>query len=196
MSTLEKVTSYYEKEHPFKEGITILRKLAKETDLKEDYKWQFPTYTLHGKNVFSICRFKKHFGVWFFKGVLLNDRDNVLVNAQKGKTKEMRHWKFKSNQEINTALVREYFMEAILNQQQGKTTVAKIPEAIVVPQLLAAALRQDPSLQKAFYQLTTSKQRAYALYIHDAKRENTKLNRLQKIIPMIKKGLGLSDKYR
>jgi uncharacterized protein YdeI (YjbR/CyaY-like superfamily) len=39
-------------------------------------------------------------------------------------------------------------------------------------------------------------QREYADYIAEAKRDDTKLRRIEKILPMIGKGAGLHDKYR
>ena len=39
-------------------------------------------------------------------------------------------------------------------------------------------------------------QREYADYIESAKREATKITRLEKIIPLIEKGIGLNDKYK
>ena len=44
--------------------------------------------------------------------------------------------------------------------------------------------------------MTKGKQREYAEYIADAKREETKSKRLEKIIPMILANQGLNDKYR
>ena len=40
------------------------------------------------------------------------------------------------------------------------------------------------------------KQREYSEYIIEAKREETKQKRVEKIIPMIKIGAGLNDKYK
>ncbi len=39
-------------------------------------------------------------------------------------------------------------------------------------------------------------QREYAEYIVDAKRDDTKLRRIEKILPMLRNGVGLHDKYR
>ena len=39
-------------------------------------------------------------------------------------------------------------------------------------------------------------QREYADYVADAKRDDTKLRRIEKIMPMISAGVGLHDKYR
>ena len=43
---------------------------------------------------------------------------------------------------------------------------------------------------------TQMTQREYCDFIADAKREETKLKRLDKVIPMILKSIGLNDKYR
>ena len=94
MDKAEKVEAYFSEPHPFKEAIALLRDLSLKTEVEETYKWQFPTYTVNGKNVFSICKFNNHFGIWFFNGVFLRDSKGVLENAQEGKTKAMRHWKF------------------------------------------------------------------------------------------------------
>lgn len=120
MEKSEKVTAYFKKEHPYKEAIGILRQAVKQTKLVETYKWNFPTYTLNDKNVLAICRFNHHFSLWFFNGVLLKDELNLLVNAQEGKTKSMRHWKFTSEKEIEIGLILSYVHEAIQHQEKIK----------------------------------------------------------------------------
>lgn len=71
------------------------------------------------ENVFGICKFKNHFGVWFFNGVFLKDPKNVLENAQEGKTKGMRHWKFQSLEAVDEQIVLSYMKEALDNQRKG-----------------------------------------------------------------------------
>ena len=115
MDKQEKVADYYAQEHHFKEGIAILRKLAIEAGAEETYKWHAPVYTFNDKNIFWISRFKNHFGLGFFKGVDLKDSDGVLVNAQPGKTQDMRHWKFTSAEDIDNKRVLTYINEAIAN---------------------------------------------------------------------------------
>ncbi len=48
----------------------------------------------------------------------------------------------------------------------------------------------------SFKALTPGKQREYCSYVADAKREATKLTRIEKITPMILNGVGLHDKYK
>ncbi len=198
MDKSEKIEAYYEEEHLFKEAITQLRELVIKTDLEETFKWMFPTYTLNGKNVLAICKFKGHFGIWFFNGVFLSDSKNVLENAQEGKTQAMRHWKFKSKDEIKEKMVSAYINEAIENERKGIRLAPKKKQAIVVvlPKELKIAFENNPDLKKAFHTLSPSRQKEYAEYISGAKREQTKEARLLKIPPMILEGKGLNDKYR
>ena len=67
---------------------------------------------------------------------------------------------------------------------------------VIIPEMLANAFQSDESLKSKFKEFSPSKQREFTEYIQEAKREATKENRLQKILPMIKDGIGLNDKYR
>lgn len=57
-------------------------------------------------------------------------------------------------------------------------------------------LGKDSDYKESFKSLTPGKQREYCEHIATAKREATKLSRLEKIKPMILKGIGLHDKYK
>lgn len=70
-------------------------------------------FTINGKNVVSIAGFKNFFAIWFFQGALLSDSENKLINAQEGKTKLMRQWRFTSKEQINEDQIRRYIAEAI-----------------------------------------------------------------------------------
>ncbi|WP_420319943.1 YdeI/OmpD-associated family protein [Flagellimonas sp.] len=197
MEKAEKLEAYYQTEHRYKKEINALRKLALQTESLEAYKWNFPVYTVNGKNVFGISRFKSHFGVWFFNGSFLSDPKNVLSNAQEGKTKGMRHWKFESMDNIDTREVLNYMNEAIENQKKGLAIVPeKTSKEVQVPVLLEQALIQDNVIKVAFEKLSPYKQKEFCEYIADAKQEKTKLRRLEKVLPMIQKGMGLNDAYR
>jgi uncharacterized protein YdeI (YjbR/CyaY-like superfamily) len=196
MEKSEKLNAYYEKEHPFRDGIAQLRELALQSGAQEDYKWSFPVYTLNGKNVFGVCKFKNHFGVWFFNGVFLKDPKNVLENAQEGKTKGMRHWKFNSVDDIDEKGVLAYMMESLANQEMGLEVKAEKTKKVHIPELLQVELDKNPTLKAAYDQFTPYKQKEFCEHITVAKQEKTKLKRLEKILHMIKKGVGLNDSYR
>ncbi|GLU44120.1 YdeI family protein [Allomuricauda sp. NBRC 101325] len=196
MEKSEKLEAYYEQEHPFRDGIAHLRQLALKTEAEETFKWSFPVYTIEGKNVFGICKFKSHFGVWFFNGVFLKDPKKVLENAQEGKTKGMRHWKFTALDEVDDMAVLAYMTESLENQKKGLEIQPEKTNKVEIPDLLHAELKKHPTLQKAFENFTPYKQKEFCEYIAEAKQEKTKLRRLEKILPMIKDGVGLNDGYR
>lgn len=199
MEISEKLDTFFSEEHIFKSAISKLRSLILESGLEETYKWSFPTYTLNNKNIVAIGKFKNHFALWFFNGGLLKDPYSVLENAQEGKTKAMRHWKFNSGNEIDVEKIKEYVAEAIENQKKGieiTPTEKKRTSLLNLPELLQTALNNNPEAKKAFDSLSKAKQRDYALYIKEAKMEKTKISRLAKILPMISIGKGLNDQYR
>ena len=198
MEKLEKLEKFYTEAHHFKSGIAELRKLALACGLSETYKWSFPTYTFEDKNIIAICKFKADFGVWFFNGVFLKDPKKVLKNAQEGKTKAMRQWKFLSQEEIDTKGVVAYINEAIENQKKGlKLKITKKPkEKIIIPNHLLSEFNKNKELKDVFYNLTYTQQKEYTEFIDTAKQEKTKQSRLNKIVPLILDGKGLNDLYR
>jgi uncharacterized protein YdeI (YjbR/CyaY-like superfamily) len=134
--------------------------------------------------------------LWFYNGVFLKDKNKVLINAQDGKTKALRQWRFTSKDEINEKLILEYIREAIRNEEEGK---AWKPERLVQPEMpveLLHFLNEDKNLKAAFEKLTPFKQKDFIEHITSAKREETKKARLEKIKPMILDGIGLNGKYK
>src|SRR5690606_37602415 len=97
--------------------------------------------------------------------------------------------------EVNEKLVLNYINEAIEVEKAGLEVKPEKRETII-PEALQKELDTDKALKTAFETLTAFKQREYAEFIETAKREATKLSRLEKIKPMILEGIGLNDKYR
>lgn len=171
--------------------ISILRK----TELEETIKWGVPTYTLNGKNVVGLAAFKSYVGIWFFNGVFLKDSCRKLFNAQEGKTKALRQWRFESEDEMDEKLISEYINEAIANQKLGKEVQKGKNKELLIPPELKEILDSNAELKRLFQSFAKYKQREFAEYIASAKRETTKKARIEKIIPMLRSGIGLNDKY-
>ena len=144
----------------------------------------------------GVGAFKEFVSVWFFQGALLKDEHGVLVNAQEGKTRAMRQWRFQAPDEIDEPLLRAYVDEAIENQRQGREIKAERTKLVEVPDELANALAEHRDAGEQFNALTPGKQREYAEYIAEAKREETRARRLEKVLPMIRAGIGLNDQYK
>ena len=187
--------AYFEQEHAFNKGINILRDIARKTELVETVKWGGPVYTIDKKNVMMIAAFKNHFGLWFFNGVFLSDPKGVLESAQE-RTKGMRHWKFRDNDNIDQTTVLAYIEEAIANQKKGISIAPARQKSVVIPEILQHALDSDPELKARFAAFTPGKQREFCEHISSAKQERTRQSRLQKSLLLITEGIGLNDKYR
>ncbi|WP_298494674.1 DUF1801 domain-containing protein [uncultured Algibacter sp.] len=197
MKKIFSVEEYIEEHQYFREALTILRDIINTTEVEETIKWSAPIYTVNGKNVLGLGAFKKHFGIWFFNGVFLKDEHNLLVNAQENKTKALRQMRFESIKDINKNIVLLYVKEAIENQKLGKEIKPdRKKKKTIIPDELETVLDSKNELKLAFNNLSPYKQREYCEYIGTAKRAATKQTRLEKITPMILKGMGLHDKYK
>ena len=178
------------------EEIERLASIIHKLPLEKTTKWGADVFTYNGKKVVSYGGFKNHFMIWFFNGVFLEDKNNVLLNAQEGKTKSARQWRFTSMEEIDEKLITTYINEAIEIEKKGLKIQPEKFVAIPVAEELEKEFKSDQTLKVAFEKLTPGKQKEYSVYINEAKQETTKLKRLEKIKPIILQGLGLNDKYK
>ena len=196
MKRYKTVDEYIDGAEQWQAELRQLRKILTSTRLEETVKWGGPCYTFDSKNVVGMAVFKSYFGLWFYQGALLDDPKDVLINSQEGKTKALRQWRFQSKKEINSRLIKEFVNQAISLQKEGLEIKPARLKTVKVPPQLRAALSKNKRASAAFKTLTIGKQREYADYIADAKREETKSTRLVKIIPLLVTGKGLNDKYR
>ncbi len=154
-----------------------------------------PVYTIGGKNVVGVGYFKSYTAIWFFQGALLQDAGSYLINAQEGKTKNLRQWRLNSVADLNKDLISAYLLESIEKQKAG-IEIKPQKNPLFIPTELQSLFSSDTLLRDSFDELGFSQKREFAEYISGAKREHTKSRRIAKIIPMVLKGIGLNDKYR
>ena len=192
-----KIEEYISKKEKWKTELELLRSVFSNLPVDETIKWGAPTYVFNNKNIVGLAAFKNYCGLWFFQGALLKDKHKVFINAQEGKTKAMLQWRFHSLEEIDVDLVKEYVLEAIDNVKAGKEIKPdRSKKELKIPSELNNEFKLNTKFKKQFDALSNSKQREYANYISEAKREQTKKKRLEKIKPMIINGVGLHDKYK
>jgi uncharacterized protein YdeI (YjbR/CyaY-like superfamily) len=184
------------KNEKWQQELKFLRAIINKTELEKTKKWGGEVYTLNNGNVLMIGAFKNYVSIWFFNGVFLKDTYDVLGNAQDGKTKAMRHWQFVSVEEMEENKIMEYIQEAIENEKKGLKWKPEKSDEIEIPEIFQEALNSNKEFENAFNELTAFKQKEYIEHIDSAKREATKISRLEKIKTMILDGVGLNDKYR
>lgn len=192
------INSYIEESQKWHDELLLLLSIIETSPLKGTIKWSMPVFTMNNKNLLGMYATKNYVGLWFYQGALLKDKAQKLVNAQAGKTKAMRQWRFTSNKEIrdNKDLIKAYIDEAIANHMAGKVIMEDRGKPVILPPELGSRLQQNSSLMLKFKALSNGKQRDFAEYIANAQKNETKIKRMEKIIPMIENGVGLNDKYK
>lgn len=196
MKRAKSVDDYINSSESWRSELKQLREILNAMSLTEKIKWGAPCYTCEGKNIVGVAAFNSYVGLWFYQGALLKDDRKVLVNAQEGVTKSLRQWRMQSAKEIKPTFIKRYVKEAIQLVKDGKSIVPAMKVSVIIPPELKGALKKNRAAERQFSELTPGRQRAYAEYISTPKRDETKQSRLKKIIPMIRSGMGLNDKYR
>jgi uncharacterized protein YdeI (YjbR/CyaY-like superfamily) len=188
------VDFYFQKEKQWHDEIAKLRVLLLNCGLQEELKWGCPAYTLDGNNIVLIHVFKAYCAVLFFKGALLKDTDNVLIQQTKN-VQAARQMRFTGIAEVTKqqAILKRYVAEAIAVEKAGLQVAMKKTADFDVPDEFAQKLKTMPALKKAFKALTPGRQRAYLFHFSGAKQAKTREARIEKYIPHILAGKGLDD---
>ena len=188
MKKYTKPDQYFEDKEDFQKAHLVkLRSILVSCDLEEAIKWHMPAYLCDGKNIIALGSFKKWVALWFHQGVYLSDPAKKLFNVQEGKTAGMRHWRFLEGDELPENQIRSYIEEAIANSRKGLEIKPQKGNSgpIVIPELIKQAFKDVPGLKTKFELCTEGMKKEYCNYITNAKRAETKLKRLEKIIPLI-----------
>ena len=196
MEKIENFDDYVSGKPQWQRELRQLRETILASGLEEGVKWGAPVFMLNGKNIVGLAAFKEYVGVWFYNGAKLSDPNNILINAQQGKTKHLRQWRWSQNEVIDTKQLGKFLDEAIELQVCGKTPKPQAAQPLTLPTELVEAFKDKQKLKQQFELLTPYKQREYAEHIAGAKREATRIKRLEQSIVLIKAGVGLNDKYR
>lgn len=189
-----KVNFFFENDGQWQEEFEKLRTIALSTELTEDLKWGCPCYTYEGKNIFLIHGFKKYCALLFFKGALMKDPDNILIQQSKN-VQAARQIRFTELAQINylEEVLRSYMFEAVEIEESGAKVEMKKTKEFEIAEEFQEKLDQNPALQEAFQALTPGRQRAYLLHFSSAKQSKTREARIEKCIPQIMEGIGLNN---
>lgn len=196
MAKIENVEHYINLHPRWEEELNILRSFLKGFPFEETIKWGGPVYTYKGKNLVGIAAFKNHYALWLFRGGDLLENTALLHNAQEGKTQTLRQIRFTEDTKINTSLLQPYIEEAIKLAGQDKPLKSKQVQKVIISPEFIKVFENDPNIESAFADLSPGKQKEYISYITEAKREETKKTRMEKILPLIRNGKGLNDHYK
>jgi uncharacterized protein YdeI (YjbR/CyaY-like superfamily) len=189
-----KVDFYFNKADKWQEEFEKLRMIVLDCQLNEELKWGCPCYTFQNGNIVLIHGFKEYCALLFFKGALLQDSNNILIqqtdNVQAG-----RQIRFTNVREIIAmeTILKAYIYEAIEIERAGLKVELKKQTEYNIPEEFQQKLDKISELKSAFEALTPGRQRAYILYFSDPKQSKTRESRVEKSIPQIFNGKGLNE---
>lgn len=189
-----KVDIFFEKDSKWQKEYEQLRMICLDCGLAEELKWGQPCYIFQGANVVLIHGFKEYCALLFFKGALLNDPNNILIQ-QTENVQAARQVRFTKLQEITKIkkMLKAYIYEAIEVEKAGLKVKLKKTAEFQIPEEFQKKLDEKPVLKKAFNALTPGRQRAYIFYFSQAKQPKTREARVEKYMEKILEGKGLDD---
>lgn len=189
-----KADFFFQKAGKWQSAFEKLRNIAVSTELTEDLKWGCPCYTYQEKNIFLIHGFRDYCALLFFKGALMKDPEQILVQ-QTENVQSARQIRFTDLQQITDLedSIRKYIFNAVEIEESGAKVEMKPTKAIEMPEEFRQKMETDTVLKTAFEALTPGRQRAYLLYFSSAKQSKTRRSRIEKYIPEILAGKGLND---
>ena len=189
-----KLNSFFNKATKWQEEYEILRTFVLDCGLTEDLKWGVPCYSFQNSNVVLIHGFKDYCALLFHKGVLLNDTNNILIQ-QTEHVQSARQIRFANLHEIIDLkpTIKAYIFEAIEVEKAGLEVKMKKTSEFKMPEEFKKALENNSDLESAFKTLTPGRQRGYLIHFSQAKQSKTRESRIEKCIPNILNGKGLSD---
>lgn len=193
MST-DKVDAFLERAKNWREEFEALRAIIADSDLTEDFKWGQPCYTLNGHNVVLMHGFKEYCALLFFKGALMKDPKNLLIQ-QTENVQAARQIRFKGLDDIKRQekVLKSYIKDAIALEKSGGKVEMKKTTEFSFPEELERKMDDLPALRTAFEELTPGRQRAYLLHFSSAKQQKTREARIEKNVQRILDGKGLDD---
>ncbi len=189
-----KVDFYFNKAKKWQQELEQLRIIVLDCGLTEELKWGVPCYTFQKSNIVLIHAFKEYCAFLFFKGVLLNDTHNILIQ-QTENVQAARQIRFANVGEIvkMEAILKTYIYEAIEVEKSGLEVDLKKTKEFVISEEFQKKLDENPALKTAFETLTPGRQRGYLLYFSAPKQSKTRESRVEKCMQQIMDGKGLDD---
>lgn len=189
-----KVDFYFNKDKEWQEEIRRLRTIVLDCGLIEELKWGCPCYTFEKNNIVLIHVFKEYCALLFFKGSLLHDPEDILIQQTKN-VQVPRQMRFTSVREIvrKKSTIKAYIFEAIEVEKSGLKPKLKKTTEYGIPEEFQKKLDKTPALKTAFKSLTPGRQRGYLLYFSAPKQSKTRTSRVEKSVQQILDGKGLND---
>jgi uncharacterized protein YdeI (YjbR/CyaY-like superfamily) len=162
--------------------------------VEETIKWQHPHFDYKGV-MCGMAAFKQHCVFGFWKETLILDRAKVAEKTAMGSFGCIRSLADLPNEKTLIGYVKK---ATALNEAGIKApgrTQPKKREPLAVPDYFSAALKKNTKARKTFENFVPSKRREYLEWVTEAKREETRNERLATSIKWLAQGKPRHWKY-
>ncbi len=192
-----RVDDYIAKSAPF--ARPILRRIRSVVhagcpEVEETMKWSFPHFMHHGI-LCSMASFKEHCAFGFWKEELMTGAQsrNGAVPPQFGRVTSVKDLP-------SRAAFLQLVKEAVRLNEEGvkPTTAPQAPDrsrSVRAPADLLAALRNNPDARSAYEEMSPSHKREYIEWITEAKRDETRKQRVAAAVEWMAEGRIRNWKY-
>lgn len=199
MATLDpRIDTYIANAAPFAQPILIrARELvhAATDEIDETLKWGMPTFMYRGKILCGLAAFKQHasFGFWQHALVLGEAREDGEGMGSFGKMTSVKDLPSKTRLLPLLHRAMKLIEDGTPSPVARKKGMTKPPPQ--TPPDLLAALKKNAAARKTYDRFPPSKQREYADWISEAKREETRAKRLAQALEWLAEGKARHWKY-
>jgi len=194
-----KIDLYIDNAQEFAQPILIyMRELIHEAcpQVVESVKLGMPAFDYKGPLI-VMGSFKKHMAINFWKAQLMADTENVFVNSGESMGT---FGKVSSLQQLpSREVLLAYLYEAIELNENGikveKTKKLEKPKDLPIPEDFLKALNDSPKAMSNLQAMSPSHRREYINWILDAKREATRISRIEKAVQQLLENKSRDWKY-
>ncbi len=162
-------------------------------DVEEDMKWSFPHFMYKGV-LCSMASFQQHCAFGFWKGELIFEKGKANQNDGMGHFGRITKMADLPNEKQLISYVRK---AAKLNEKgvRKPRPPRAAPRPLEVPEDFAAALRKNAAARQTFENFPPGKRNEYVVWLREAKRPETRAQRLATSITWLAEGKSRNWKY-
>jgi uncharacterized protein YdeI (YjbR/CyaY-like superfamily) len=166
--------------------------------VEESIKWGFPHFTYKNDMMCHMASFKKHCVFGFWKAPLM--KDAWLVENAKTETAMGHYGKITSLKELpaDSVIMRQVKEAMKLNDEGKKVPKEKfvITDAIEAPEYFLKAIKKNKTALAVWEKFSNSCKKEYVEWITEAKREETRNNRVAQAVTWMAEGKDRNWKYK
>jgi uncharacterized protein YdeI (YjbR/CyaY-like superfamily) len=190
-----RITAYIAKSQDFAKPIlTELRARihAAIPEIEEDIKWGFPSFMYKGKIFFGMSAFKAHAGAGFWHPLMRPSDKSPEGIGEFGKLTSVAELPSRTEFARLAKQAKQLTDDGVKGPQRPRPDPNR---KVGVPKDLAAGLAKNAKARATFEKFPYSKKNEYVTWINEAKREETRDNRVKTTLAQLAEGKSLMWKY-